>query len=169
MIVKLAEGTLKTQYGTYHEMLFYDGQKETVVMLLGDVEGAEDVLCRVHSSCIFGHYFDSMECTCREEMTISQQLIQQAGKGIIILLDQEGKGNGHFALLKSIEYKRKGLPQADAYEAVGFKRDARDFTIAAKILKHIGVKSIRLLTENRNKMASLMEQGIEVVGIKKIE
>jgi GTP cyclohydrolase II len=169
MIVKLAEGTLKTKYGAYRELLFYDGQKETVVMLLGDVEGAEDVLCRVHSSCIFGHYFDSLECTCRAEMIVSQQLIQQAGKGILILLDQEGKGNGHFALLKSIGYKRKGFPQADAYEAVGFKRDARDFTIAAKVLKHIGVKSIRLLTDNSNKMASLVEQGIDVIGIKKIE
>ena len=82
---------------------------------------------------------------------------------------KEGKGNGHFALLKSIEYKRKGLPQADAYEAVGFKRDARDFAIAAKILKHINVKSIRLLTDNADKMASLTEQGIDVAGIKKME
>jgi len=107
MIVELAKGNLKTKYGTFQEKLFYDGQKETVVMYLGDIEGAEDVLCRVHSSCIFGHYFDSIKCDCQEQMDISQALIGKAGRGIIILMDQEGKGNGHFELLNSVAYKGK--------------------------------------------------------------
>jgi GTP cyclohydrolase II len=112
MIVELASGNLKTKYGTFQEKLFYDGQRETVVMYLGDLKGAEDVLCRVHSSCIFGHYFNSIECDCQEQMNISQALIEKAGKGIIILMDQEGKGNGHFALLNSVAHKRKGVKQA---------------------------------------------------------
>lgn len=169
MIVKIAEGNLKTHFGTYREMLFYDGQKESIALIMGEVEGAEDVLCRVHSSCIFGHYFNSAECDCREQMEISQQLIQQAGRGIILLLEQEGKGNGHFALLKSVEHKRMGLSQADAYEAVGFKKDARDFTPAAKILKEIGVRSIRMLTDNPQKVETLTRHGVDVLGIRPVQ
>lgn len=166
MIVKLAEGNLKTKFGEYREILFYNGQKEAIALLMGDVAGAEAVLCRVHSSCLFGHAFNSIECDCREQMEISQQLIQQEGRGIVIWLDQEGKGNGHFALLKSVEHKRLGLAQADAYEAVGFKRDARDYTVAAEILNQLGVKSIRMLTNNPKKVDTLTQYGVHVAGIK---
>ncbi len=164
MIIQLAEGNIKTRFGTFREILYYDGQKESIALIMGDVEGQEDVLCRVHSSCIFGHVFNSIECDCREQMEISQQLIQQAGRGIVIWMDQEGKGNGHFALLKSVEYKRAGMKQADAYEAVGFKRDARDFTRAAEILNNLGVASIRMLTSNPDKVETLTLHGIRVTG-----
>ena len=127
MIVPVAEGRLNTRFGEFREILFYDGQKESIALLMGEVKDGEDILCRVHSACIFGHVFNSIECDCREQMEMSQQSIQEAGKGIIIWLDQEGKANGHFALLKSKEYKKRGMPQAEAYEAVGIKRDARDF------------------------------------------
>ena len=76
MIVRLAEGNLKTKFGVFQEKLYYDGQKESIAFYMGDVNDAEDVLCRVHSSCIFGHYFNSIECDCQQEMDISQQLIQ---------------------------------------------------------------------------------------------
>ncbi|GAB4032349.1 GTP cyclohydrolase [Spirosoma gilvum] len=168
MIVKLAEGDLKTKFGEFHEILFYNGQKEAIALIMGDITGVDDVLCRVHSSCLFGHVFNSIECDCREQMEISQQLIQQAGRGIIIWLDQEGKGNGHFALLKSVEYKRKGFAQADAYEAVGFKKDARDYTPAAEILKTLAVKSIRMLTDNPKKVETLTQLGIHVTGTKAV-
>ena len=164
MTLKIAEGKLKTKFGEYTEILFYDGQKESIALVMGDVENEEDILCRLHSSCLFAHAFNSIECDCREQMEISQQLIEQSGKGIIIWLDQEGKGNGHFALLKSVEHKRLGMSQADAYEAVGFKRDARDFRVASEILKIIGIKSVRLLTNNKNKVNDLTQHGIEVVG-----
>jgi len=169
MIVKLAEGNLKTKYGVFQEALYYDGQKEAIAFFMGNLENGEAVLCRVHSSCIFGHYFNSIECDCQEQMDISQQLIQQEGRGIIILLDQEGKGNGHFALLNSVHYKRQGVKQADAYEAVGFKKDARDFSSAAKILKNLGVKSIMMLTDNSKKVETLRQYGIEVLGTKSID
>lgn len=167
MIIKLAEGTLKTKYGEFQEALFYDGQKEAIAFFMGKIqEGA--VLCRVHSSCIFGHYFNSIECDCQEQMDISQQLIQRAGKGIIILLDQEGKGNGHFALLNSVRYKRQGVQQADAYEAVGFKRDARDFSSAAKILQQLDVQAVTMLTNNPKKVNTLSKLGIKVIGTQEI-
>jgi GTP cyclohydrolase II len=95
-------------------------------------------------------------------------IIQNKGIGIIILLDQEGKGNGHFALLNSVKYKREGLKQADAYEAVGFKKDNRDFRSAAKILLEMGVKSIKMLTDNPDKVGTLTQFGINVVGIEPI-
>ena len=165
MSIKIAEGNLKTKFGDYREMLFYDGQKESIALVMGEVAGGEGVLCRVHSSCIFGHVFNSIECDCREQMEISQQMIQKEGKGIILWLDQEGKGNGHYALLKSVEYKRSGLTQADAYEAAGFKKDARDYRAAAEMLKEMGVKSIRMLTDNPQKTETLTRYGIQVVGI----
>lgn len=168
MICKLAEGTLKTKYGEFKEVLFYDGQKESIAMMMGAIENASDVLCRVHSACIFGHYFNSIECDCQEQMDISQQLIQREGKGIIILLDQEGKGNGHFALLNSVAHKRKGVNQADAYEAVGFKKDARDFSAAGKILTHLKVQSIRMLTNNEAKTKTMEDCGITVIGTQNI-
>ena len=166
MIIKIAEGKLKTKYGEYHELLFYDGQKESFALVMGNIENEKDVLCRVHSSCIFGHHFNSIECDCREQMEISQQLIQKAGKGIVIWLEQEGKGNGHYALLKSAIHKNKGVSQAEAYEAVGFKKDARDFRVAAEILKELKVKSVRMLTNNQSKVETLTKHGIHVVGIK---
>ncbi|GAA4277087.1 GTP cyclohydrolase II [Aquimarina mytili] len=166
MIIQLAETELKTKFGDYKEILFYDGQKESHALVMGALENEENVLCRVHSSCIFAHHFNSIECDCREQMEISQQLIQKEGKGIIIWLDQEGKGNGHYALLKSIEHKKAGLSQAEAYEAAGFKKDARDFAQAAKILKHIGIASIQMLTNNPKKVETLTQYGISVAGTK---
>lgn len=168
MIVRIAEGNLKTKFGEYREVLFYDGQKESIALIMGEVTGEEAVLCRVHSSCVAAHHFNSIECDCREQMEISQQLIQQAGKGLIIWLDQEGKANGHFALLKSKEHKKTGLTQDEAYVAVGFKKDARDFTKAAEIINEIGVKSIRMLTNNPKKIATLTQYGVKVIGTKSI-
>ena len=166
MTIKIAEGTLETMFGTYKEHLYYNGQKEIIALIMGEVENTEGVLCRVHSSCIAGHFFNSIECDCREQMAISQALIQKAGKGIIIWLDQEGKANGHFALLQSKMYKNKGLSQSLAYEAVGFKKDARNFTSAAEILLDLKVQSIIMLTNNPDKTETLTQYGIQVVGTK---
>ncbi|MCE7043895.1 GTP cyclohydrolase [Dyadobacter sp. CY312] len=168
MIIKLAEGNLKTKFGEFKEIMYYDGQTESFALVMGDVKDEEDVLCRVHSSCIFAHHFNSIECDCREQMEISQQLIQEQGKGIVIWLDQEGKANGHFALLKSKEFKKAGMTQDEAYEAVGFQKDARDFTKAADIIKDLGVGSIRMLTNNIKKTATLTQYGIKVTGVKAI-
>lgn len=164
MIVQLATADLHTQYGHFQEALFYDGQKEIIALFLGNLKEKENVLCRVHSSCIYGHYFNSVECSCREEMDISQQLIQQNGHGLIILMDQEGKGNGHLGLMKSVAYKREGVPQSRAYQAAGFSSDRRDFSAAAKIIDHFGVKSVRMLTNNAQKVDSLRQFGIIVNG-----
>ena len=94
MIIRLAEGTLRTRFGTFTEILYYDGQKETIALVMGDVAHRENVLCRVHSQCISGHIFNSIQCDCREQMGMAQLLIQEAGSGVIIWLDQEGRNKG---------------------------------------------------------------------------
>lgn len=169
MVTLLGTNTIQTLFGTFQESLFYDGQRETIALVMGDVSQKESVLCRVHSSCLYGHAFNSVECDCREQMAISQQLIEQDGCGIIIWMEQEGKGNGHFALLKSAEYKQQGLAQGAAYEAAGFKKDARDFRAAAEILQYLKVASIRMLTNNADKIETLTKWGVRVVGIAPVE
>ena len=169
MIVKLAESEIQTKFGPFQEALYYDGQKETLAFFVGHLEEAEEVLCRVHSSCIYGHYMNSLECDCQEQLDKSQEMIAKEGSGIIILMDQEGKGNGHFALINSIQLKRRGVPQAQAYQDVGFKKDNRDFTAAGKILKAMKVKSVRMLTNNPKKVSTLEQEGIVVTGIRKIQ
>lgn len=162
MIVRIAEGQLQTLFGEFTEVLYYNGQKESVALCMGDIAGGEDVLCRVHSSCLSAHVFNSTQCDCREQFAAAQREIQKAGRGVIIWLDQEGKANGHFALLQSSKLKDKGVFQTDAYEAIGFQKDARDFTQAAEILSELGVKSIVMMTNNPNKVGTLTRHGINV-------
>lgn len=162
MIKELASTTLKTRFGEFTETLFYDGQSETIALHMGTLKDADNTICRLHSACVYGHYFNSLECDCQQQMDEAQQQIGQQGKGIIILLDQEGKGNGHLALMKSKVHKAAGMRQAEAYEAAGYRKEARDFSVAAKILNHFGVKSVVLMSENKLKINTLIENGINV-------
>ncbi|MGQ0541932.1 MAG: GTP cyclohydrolase [Blastocatellia bacterium] len=165
---RLAERELSTRFGTFTEILYYDGQSESIAIVMGDIENGENILCRVHSSCISAHIFNSIECACREEMEASQRLIQQAGKGVIIWLDQEGRGNGHLALMKSIPFKKAGLSQSEAYIKAGFETDARSYRPAAEVLADLKVKSVVLLTNNPDKAADLKRASINVSGTKLI-
>lgn len=168
MNIRLAERELKTKFGDYIEILYYDGQSESIALVMGDVESGENVLCRIHSSCISAHVFNSIECECREEMEISQALIEKEGKGVIIWLDQEGKGNGHLALMESIKFKKEGFSQSEAYEKAGFEADARSFRPAAEILVDLKVKSVVLLTNNPDKAEDLRRASIIVSDTKSL-
>jgi GTP cyclohydrolase II len=168
MIFRLTERDLQTKYGTFREILYYDGQKESIALVMGDVANNENVICRVHSACVSGHVFNSVECECQQEMEAAQQAIQTAGKGLIIYLEQEGKGNGHLALMASIEHKKAGLSQSEAYKKVGFEADARSFRPAAEILADLKVKSVVLLTNNAGKAEDLQRASIIVSGTKRI-
>ena len=167
MIKRLADRKLKTKFGTFTEVLYYDGQKESIALVMGDVEGGEDVVCRVHSHCIGAHVFNSIECTCREEMEAAQALIEREGRGVIIWLDQEGKGNGHLALIESIPYKKE-FGQAEAYVKAGYQPDARSYRPAAQILAELKVKSIILLANNPEKAAELRKEAVAVSGTKQL-
>ncbi|HEX8564849.1 MAG TPA: hypothetical protein VF648_04210 [Pyrinomonadaceae bacterium] len=169
MIVRLAERDLNTKFGNFREILYYDGQSESIALVMGEVEGQENVFCRIHSSCVSAHVFNSIECECREEMETSQALIEREGKGVIVYLDQEGKGNGHLALMASIEHKKSGLSQSEAYKKVGFEADARSFRPAAEILADLKIKSVVLLTNNTAKADDLRNWSIIVSGTKEIK
>ena len=167
MTKRLASRELKTKFGTFTEILYYDGQKESIAIVMGDVEGGDDVLCRVHSHCIGAHVFNSIECTCREEMEAAQLAVQNEGRGVIIWLDQEGKGNGHLALIESIPFKRE-FGQAKAYEMAGYKADARSYTPAAQILADLKVRSIVLLANSESKAAELRKESVVVSGMREL-
>ncbi len=169
MIFRLTERDLHTKYGTFREILYYDGQKESIALVLGNVEAEADVICRVHSACVSGHVFNSVECECQMEMETAQSAIQTAGKGLIIYLEQEGKGNGHLALMASIPHKKAGMKQAEAYESAGFEKDARSFRPAAEILQDLNVRSIILLTNTAEKAEDLRKWSIEVSGTREIK
>ena len=166
MVIRLAEAPLNTRFGQFTEVLYYDGQRESIALVMGNVKDGQRILCRVHSSCISGHVFNSIECDCREQMEKSQRLIQREGRGLIIWLDQEGKGNGHLALIKSRPLKAKGTDQAAAYEQLGYKRDGRDFSRAAEIIQDLAINSVTLLTGSSSKAEELAALGINVAGIK---
>jgi GTP cyclohydrolase II len=165
MIKRLAERDLKTKFGTFREILFYDGQKESIAIVMGEVGGCEDVLCRVHSHCIGAHIFSSVECDCREQMEAAQAMIQANERGVVIWLDQEGKGNGHLALMQSIPFKQE-LGQADAYVKAGFEADDRSYRAAAQILDDLGIKSIIMLANDEKKAGELKAEGITVTGFR---
>jgi GTP cyclohydrolase II len=169
MIFKLTERDLQTKHGTFREILYYDGQKESIALVMGNVENEADIICRVHSACVSGHVFNSVECECQAEMEAAQTAIQVARKGVIIYLEQEGKGNGHLALMASIPYKKAGMKQAEAYEKAGFERDARSFRAAAEILTDLRVASVVLLTNNAEKAEDLRKFGINVSAVKGVK
>jgi len=167
MNIRLSERELKTKYGTFREVLYYDGQKESIAIVMGDVAGAENVLCRIHSHCISAHVFNSVECTCREEMEAAQAAIEKEGCGVVIWLDQEGKGNGHLALMESIKYKKE-FGQAEAYVRAGYKADARDYRAPAEILNDLGVRSIILLSNSAQKADDMRKESINLTGTREL-
>ena len=164
MIIRLAEAPLHTRFGTFLEILYYDGQQESIAIVMGDVRQHDNVLCRLHSHCVSAHLFNSIDCDCREQMELAQAMIEQQGAGVIIWLDQEGRGNGHLALLRSRALQAQGLSQTEAYVQLGYAADARQYASAAAILQDLGVKSVVLMTNSPRKIGSLQAAGITIVG-----
>ena len=159
---RVAERNLSTVAGIFREILFDFNGGDAIALVLGEILGREDVYCRLHSSCISAHVFNSVECTCREEMLAAQHQIAGHGAGVIIYLDQEGKGNGHRALIESIPYKQAGHSQAEAYVLAGYQADAREYSSAAYVLDDLGVRSVVLLSGGSGKAESLSQLGIVV-------
>jgi GTP cyclohydrolase II len=163
MLVQVAHGPLKTKYGDFVEHLFYDGTRDCIALVYGDVAGQEGVLCRVHSQCLTAHLFNSIECDCREQMAMAQQRIRKAGRGLIIWLDQDGRGNGHFALLKSAHLRIvDGMSQTEAYTHLGFPTESRTYRQAREVLNLLKVKSISLLSNSPQKRDELVNSGIVI-------
>jgi len=130
-------------------------------LVMGNIHSAPPLL-RIHSQCLTGDVFGSLRCDCREQLEIALAMIAGEGTGILIYEQQEGRGIGLMAKLQAYELQDQGLDTVEANERLGFKADHREFTLPAEILKALGVSSVRLLSNNPDKVAALEKGGIVV-------
>ena len=136
--------------------------ESAVALVMGDIH-ATPPLVRTHSQCLTGDVFGSLRCDCRQQLELALSLIAQAGAGVLIYDQQEGRGIGLMAKLQAYELQDKGLDTVQANEQLGFKADHREFQLPAAILKELGLTSVRLLSNNPQKVAALESAGIQVV------
>jgi GTP cyclohydrolase II len=136
--------------------------EEAVALVMGDVK-SRPPLVRVHSQCLTGDVFHSLRCDCRQQLELSLSMMAGEGAGILIYEQQEGRGIGLMAKLQAYELQDSGLDTVEANERLGFKADHRDFTLPAQILKQLGVTSVRLLSNNPDKVEALENAGVRVV------
>ncbi|MFI0964869.1 GTP cyclohydrolase II [Streptomyces sp. NPDC021080] len=158
---------LPTVYGDFHAVgyLDHDRGEEQVVLVYGDLDtlGKGDVLTRLHSECLTGDSFGSQHCECGPQLTASLQAIVAEGRGVLVYLrGHEGRGIGLLAKLKAMKLQAEGLDTVEANVALGLPVDARDYRVAAQMLHDLGVRSVRLLSNNPRKRESLLRHGIKV-------
>jgi len=135
--------------------------EDAVALVTGDIHSVPPLL-RIHSQCLTGDVFGSLRCDCREQLEMALAMIVEQGAGILIYEQQEGRGIGLMAKLQAYELQDQGLDTVEANERLGFKADHREFTLPAEILKALGVSSVRLLSNNPDKVAQLERGGIRV-------
>jgi len=154
---------LPIEDGKFHLHLFVDGAgKEHLALVMGDVEGKEDVLCRVHSECLTGDLFGSLRCDCGPQLRESIERISEEGMGILLYLRQEGRGIGLVSKLKAYNLQDEGFDTVDANIVLGHKAEERDYGTAAHVLVELGVRSIRLLSNNPDKIRKMRDLGIVI-------
>ena len=165
------EVDLPTAYGHFHLIPFRqkDNGLEHIALIKGDVSGDEPVLVRVHSSCATGDIFGSMRCECGEQLHRSMQAVEKEGRGAIIYLNQEGRGIGLMEKIRAYKLQENGMDTVDANLHLGHKADERDYGIGANILHSLGIRKMRLMTNNPMKRVGLNGYGLEVTEIIPIE
>jgi len=164
-IQKTSSSKLPTIYGDFLIHVYTDTASgiEHVALVKGNVDDLEDVLVRVHSECLTGDIFASARCDCGEQLHIAQQLIADAGSGVIIYLrDHEGRGIGLANKIHAYALQDDGLDTVEANVALGLPVDTRSFSAAGEILKDLKVRSIQLLSNNPNKEIALKKYGVNV-------
>jgi GTP cyclohydrolase II len=157
---------LPTRFGTFRIVAFWNNRdsKEHVAVVHGDVLGREDVVTRLHSECLTGDALGSLRCDCRDQLGVALERLSQEPAGVLLYLRQEGRGIGLLNKIRAYELQDKGLDTVDANLALGFRDDERDYAVAAHMLASLTVRSVRLLTNNPKKVASLEAHGIRVAG-----
>ena len=162
---------MPTAYGTF-EIVGFDNKldgKEHIALVKGDVNGKEDVLVRIHSECFTGDILGSYRCDCGLQLKTAMQRIEKFGEGIVLYLRQEGRGIGLVNKIKAYKLQDEGYDTVDANLKLGFESDARDYAVAAQMLKALGVKSVRLMTNNPEKIKGLESYGVKVAERREIE
>lgn len=143
--------------------------KEHLALIHGEIQGADELLVRVHSECFTGDVLGSRRCDCGEQLRRSMQLIAEAGRGVIIYLRQEGRGIGLLNKLRAYNLQDQGYDTVDANLVLGHQADEREYGVAALIIQDLGLNSIRLLTNNPHKIDSLRQLGIQVTNREPLE
>lgn len=156
---------LPTQWAVFEMHGFEDTEtgKEHVVLTLGDVADGQPVLCRLHSECLTGDALFSLRCDCGAQLEAALQKIAQEGRGALLYLRQEGRGIGLLNKIRAYKLQDQGADTVEANERLGFGADMRDYGICKAMLAHLGIKAVRLMTNNPRKVQALSDQHIDVV------
>lgn len=159
-----AKAKMPTKYGEFEILTFVNKitKQHHVVLTMGDISDGEDVLCRVHSECLTGDALGSRRCDCGEQYNYAMRAIAEEGRGIMVYMRQEGRGIGLVNKLKAYELQDKGLDTVDANRALGFRDDMREYYEAYQMLKKLGIKSVRIMTNNPEKIKHLENYGLEI-------
>lgn len=163
-VERYAEAQMPSRFGQFRVVLYreLDGGKEHLAVIVGEVEGAKDLLVRVHSECLTGEALYSLRCDCRDQLDLALERIQNAGTGAVLYLRQEGRGIGLGNKIRAYAKQDEGLDTVDANLALGFEDDQRGYHVAADMLRDLGVRSVALMTNNPRKVHGLENDGVKV-------